>query len=262
MPKVDPTILKAFGKAVKLARAKRGWTQIQLGAAVKPPVGNSLVSKIEKGQKDALDLRTVGRFRIALELDEGWLDRFSDAEEADDDIGTEAEREAELLFERAKREHITKGASDDLLIQLANTYAEGTHRDRETAYIGVRKALIAFADMTAKGAVKGNADDQFDAVMAEVSDLNNAGDVDEADALLDQEEARLREVHKSQKDRMEQQAQTLLTQRLDQDRLRNRPDLAAERLLKDLRQEAQSGGLFSAINTKVNEWLNQGDNAR
>jgi transcriptional regulator with XRE-family HTH domain len=261
LPKVDPEILKAFGKAVKRERAKRGWDQKTLGNAVKPPVGNSLVSKIEKGQKDALDILTVGRFRNALDLDEDWLDKFLDADETPDSSEDKAERDADLIFDRLQREGATEGASDELLILLANTYAQGTHRNRETAYVGVRKALISYSKMTAQGTMKGNADDQYHAVMAEVAKLNNAGDVDEADALLDQEERRMEEAHKADADRKEQQANTMLTQRLDQDRLRNRPDLAAERIIKNLRQFPQGGKLFWAVNTKANEWTEQGNKA-
>lgn len=113
--------------------------------------------------------------------------------------------------------------------------------------------------MKAKVSVQGNADAQFDAVMAEVTKLNDAGELDQADALLDQEDRRMRELHKAEKDRMEQQAAALLDQRLDQDRLRNRPDLAAKRVITYLRQTPQTGGLFWAINAKAHEWREQGD---
>lgn len=44
-------------------------------------------------------------------------------------------------------------------------------------------------------------------------------------------------------DQMKHQAQAMLAQRIDQDRLRNRPDLAAERILRNLREFPQ-GQLF------------------
>lgn len=76
MTKVSPEDLIAFGTAVKRARSLRGWTLDQLGAAIDPPVGKSLVSKVEKGRKEGLNSRTVGRFIKALDLDEGLIDAF------------------------------------------------------------------------------------------------------------------------------------------------------------------------------------------
>lgn len=113
--------------------------------------------------------------------------------------------------------------------------------------------------MKAKGSVKGNADAQFHAVMGQVTKLNDAGELDEADALLDQEDRRMRKTHKAERDRLDQQVATLLTQRLDQDRLRNRPDLAAKRLIQNLKQTPHVGGLFSAISAKSGDWRERGD---
>lgn len=138
MTKVSPDDLKAFGIAVKRARSLNGWTLDELGAKVEPPVGKSLVSKIEKGRKETLNSRTVGRFIKALDLDESWIDKFLDTDTTDDGDETTAERDADRIIERAQRENVTRGASEELLIQLANRYAEGAHKDRETAYIAVQ----------------------------------------------------------------------------------------------------------------------------
>jgi len=259
LPKVSQDDLKAFGLAVKRERSLRGWGLDRLGAEVDPPVGKSFISKIENGRKETLNSLTVGRFIKALDLDENWIDRFLGTDTTDDGGETTAERDADRIIERAQREDVTEGASEELLIQLANNYAEGAHKDRETAYIAVRTALVSYASMRATGAIKGNADAQFHAIMAEVAELNNQGALDEADALLDQEDRRMRETHKAERDRLDQQAAILLAQRLDQDRLRNRPDLAAKRLIKNLMQTPQAGGLFLAIDTKANDWNNLGD---
>jgi len=104
-----------------------------------------------------------------------------------------------------------------------------------------------------------NTGSQLNAIMAEVAKLNNEGALDDADALLDQEDRRMREAHKAERDRQDQQATALLAQRLDQDRLRNRPDLAAERIINNLRQTPQSGGLFVAIDATAEEWNKRGD---
>ena len=133
MPKIDPDILKDFGRAVKRARTLKGWDQKTLGGRIDPPVGASFISKVEKGRKDALDARTVGRFRIALDLDESWIDKFLDAEDAAESLETEAERDADRVIDRLRREGKAEGTSDDLLIQLANNFTEGDHKDRGAA---------------------------------------------------------------------------------------------------------------------------------
>lgn len=106
-----------------------------------------------------------------------------------------------------------------------------------------------------------NTGSQLNAVMAEVAKLNDAGERDEADALLDAEERRMREAHAAEKDRLAQQAAALLERRLDQDRLRNRPDLAAQRLIEDLHRQAPPGGVFWATGRLSDEWRDNGDAA-
>ncbi len=104
MPKIDPDILKDFGRAVKRARTLEGWDQKTLGGNIKPAVGASFISKVEKGRKDALDARTVGRFINALDLDDSWIDKFLDAEETPESLETEAERDADRVIDRLRRE--------------------------------------------------------------------------------------------------------------------------------------------------------------
>ncbi|MCA0871870.1 helix-turn-helix domain-containing protein [Seohaeicola saemankumensis] len=235
MTKVSPEDLKAFGTAVKRARALRGWTLDQLGAALDPPVGKSLVSKVEKGRKEGLNARTVGRFIKALDLDEGLIDAFLGTDTTDDGDETKAERDADRILDRLDRDEATRGASEDLLIMLANRYAEGTHRELETAYIGVRAALEEFVKMKAHSNAPDNADGQFQAVMAEVTRLNEAGDADAAGEALDEAMARNGKAY-----------DTILQQQLAQDRVRNRPDLTAKRLIKDLHRQAPPGGVVLA----------------
>lgn len=50
-------------------------------------------------------------------------------------------------------------------------------------------------------------------------------------------------------ERQAEEARQLLQQRVDQDRIRNRPDLAANRLIADLGKQSYPEGLFSARNS-------------
>ena len=249
MPKVDPDVLKAFGRAVKLARGKRGWNQKELGNAFKPPIGNSIISKVEKGQKDTLGFTTVGRFRQVLDLDESWLEKFLDAEEAAESLETRAEKDADQVVDRLHREGLTEGASDDLLIQLANNFTEGDHRDRETAYQSVRSALIEFASNKNIAALADNADKQFAALMERVDQLNEGGDFEEAARLLDEEQVR-----------QEQVAALQLKKQLGQDRLRNRPDLAAQRIVQDHQRYPKGGKLFQRLGDEATRRSRDGHN--
>ena len=253
MPKIDPDILKDFGKAVKRARTLLGWDQKTLGASITPPIGASLISKIEKGRKDALDARTVGRFRIALDLDATWIDKFIDAEDVADSLETKAEREADLVIDRLRRDGLTKGTSYDLLIQLANNFTEGDHRDRDTAYLSVKAALETLRASEKIAQLAGNADAQFAALMADVDALNNKGEFDLAHDALARQATWLRE----EKSRLERLSQLQLEKELSQDRLRNRPDLAAARIISNLREFPQ-GRLISALNGKAIEWIEAG----
>ena len=194
MTKVSTEDLKAFGLAVKRARSLKTWTLDELGAEINPPVGKSLISKIEKGRKETLNSRTVGRFIKALAMDDTWIDNFLDTEETDDNDETKAEREADLVVDRLRREGATEGATDDLLIQLANRFTEGDHKDRETAYVSVRGALEELVSNRDIAALAGNADAQFAALMRQVDALNNDGDFDEAARVLDEEQDRLDQV--------------------------------------------------------------------
>jgi transcriptional regulator with XRE-family HTH domain len=256
LPKIDPDILKDFGKAVKRARTLLGWDQKTLGGKIEPKVGASFISKVEKGRKDALDARTVGRFRIALNLDAAWIDKFIDAEEIAESLETKAEREADLVIDRLRREGMTEGTSDDLLIQLANNYTEGDHRDRETAYQSVKAALETLKASERIAQLAGNADAQFAALMEEVDALNRKGEFDQADDALARQAVWLRE----EKARLFRLSELQLEKELNQDRLRNLPDLAAERIIRNLREFPQ-GKLFWVVDAKVAEWREMGHKA-
>jgi hypothetical protein len=247
LPKVSEEVRKEFGKAVKRARSLMPWTLDELGAAMKPPVGKSFISKDEGGTMEALDTRTVGRFVNALALEEGWIDKFLDVETTDEADETQAERDADRIVVRLTKDGLTAGNSDELLFQLAITYAEGKSRDLETAYVAVKKALEIFEGMKAAGAVPDNADGQYQGLMTEVARLNQLGDTDGAAQALDDAMAR-----------NEQVREKLFQDQLGQDRIRNRPDLAAKRLIADLHRRAPPGGVFWAADDLCVEWRNNG----
>ncbi|WP_164658330.1 hypothetical protein [Tropicibacter sp. Alg240-R139] len=141
-----------------------------------------------------------------------------------------------------------------MLIQLANNFTEGDHKDRETAYRSVEAALVRLKASEHIAQLVGNAAAQFAALMKEVDALNNAGEFDEANDKLTQQADWLRE----EKERLARLSELQLEKELNQDRLRNRPDLAAERIVRNLR-EFPKGKLFWAVDNTADDWRDEGD---
>ncbi len=192
-------------------------------------------------------------------MDDSWIDKFLDTDTTQDGDETEQERKADHLYDMVKRSDTIPQSSEDLLILLANTHAEGNYTDQSTAFIGLSNALRAAERIRLRGEMPiGNSGSQLNAVMAEVAKLNAAGALDAANDLLDAEEKRMRAAHKANKDREDEQHRQLLNQRLDHDRLRNDPTAAADRIISDLKRQAPAGGVFDATRDKMQRWNEQG----
>ena len=231
-----------------------------MGGQFEPPVGKSFISKVEKGRKETLNPRTVGRFIKALDMDEDLINPFLDTDTTDEDDETKAERDADRLMKMVTKSETIPQSSEDLLILLANQHAEGNYTDQSTAFVGLRKALEAAERIRKRGEMPAdNTGSQLNAVMAEVAKLNADGALDEANDLLDAEEKRMREEHRAFKERLDEQSRRMLEQRLDQDRLSNDATAAADRLIHDLMRQAPAGGVFWATNKLIIEWRERGE---
>jgi transcriptional regulator with XRE-family HTH domain len=238
------TALEEFGYAVRKARLDLGWTLEELAEdALENGARKGYVGQIEKGKRN-LSPETIDKFDQALTLPDdvvkaAHLAPKIAAPSAEDD---KVDYDAERLINRADHDPTLPQMGETLMVALAYEFAGGQHVELHTAYTSLCAALEAAENIRKRGEMPpDNTGSQLNAVLAEVAKLNALGERNEADALLDQEERRMEEAHKADADRKEQQANTLLTQRLDQDRLRNRPDLAAERIIKNLRQFPQGG---------------------
>lgn len=268
MAKVERDVLTAFGKAVSDARIDKGWTHPDLDEKIQGGIDKSHLSNIEKGSRAGLSPVTVSRLVSALDMDKRWIDCFKSGAAiplavSPTSVEESEQREQTAARLKAKAQHDASVApvAEALLTTLAFEFAGGDYLDLHTAYVALRRALEAAENIRKRGEMPpDNTGSQLSAVMAEVAKLNNQGAIEDADALLDAEEARMREAQRAERGRMEQQAQALITQRIDQDRLRNRPDVAAARIIRNLREFPQ-GKLFGAIRTKATEWRHQGDKA-
>ncbi len=268
MAKVEQAVRTAFGIAVFDARIGKGWTHKNLDNTMPNGIDKSHLSSIENGKREGLSPVTVSRLVAALDLDKRWIDCFRTGAAIPPSVApptaaetTLREQTAERLEAKAKNDPAVPPIAENLLKTLAFEFAGGDYLDLHTAYISLRQALEAAENIRKRGQMPpDNTGSQLNAVMAEVAKLNNQGALDDADALLDAEERRMSEAQNSERDRMEQEAQTLLTQRIDQDRLRNRPDLATDRIIRNLRDFPQ-GQLFGAVDDKADEWRDEGDKA-
>ncbi len=264
-----------LGFAIRKARLDLGWSLEKLATeALSNGARKGYVGQVEKGRRN-LSPETIDKFDQALTLPEDVVKAAHMApppepKQAAPRKGKEptpnkpiddVDRDAERLLSRAALDDSNAPVAEALLTTLAYEFAEGQYRDLHTAYTALRQALEAAENIRKRGDMPpDNTGSQLNAVMAEVAKLNNQGAMDDADALLDAEEDRMREAQQAERDRMEQQAQAMLTQRIDQDRLRNRPDLAAERITRNLR-DFPRGKLFWSVNDEADQRILDGDRA-
>jgi transcriptional regulator with XRE-family HTH domain len=251
LPKLAQALLDDFGRAVKLARAKRGWELNDLanriaemeagrtGQKAKAPA-RTFLSDIEKGKR-SISPPTVGKLIHALGLPESWLEQFLQAAPDDADEVTQADQDADRLLQMAARDASLPPTAEGLLIGLAQSYAGGNYIDHFTAYAAVKSALEAAQAMKAQGNLPSNTDSQLDAVLREVARLNDQGEFEAAAQALDAEFART-----------DAALESVVQRQLDQDRILNRPKAAADRLIAQLKRQAPAGGVFKA--TRELKW--------
>lgn len=250
MPKVSQNDLIEFGRAVERARSLKTWTLDELGGKLNPPVGKSFVSKVEKGRKTNLTSRSVGRFIAALEMDEKWIDKFIGQEAAGDDDETDAEKSADAIIAQIIKDGAAEGVTEALLIALANEYTEDSTTDLQSAYKGLRSALETARDMAARAELKDNTDASVAAIRARVDALNKDGEPDAAAEVIDDAIAQ-----------KTAEISAVLDLGVQQDRLRNNPRAAAEKLVMGLRLEAPSTVMFDVLRLLWSEWYQVGDHA-
>ncbi len=250
MPELTSEKLRAFGKAVKSARVLKGMT---LDQAAFDSLGRDnakgYFSQIENGKRQ-ITPRTAGKIITALDMNRALLEPFLGEDEIAEDEVTKADTDAEKLIEKAQADDAGSVTGERLLIDLAYDFAQGQHNDLFTAYKGLRAALQAARELKEQGNLPQNTSSQLDAVLRRVSKMNEEGDRDGAAEYLAAEEKRLAA-----------QAAALFNAQLKQDRVRNRPDLAAKRLNRHFAKKAHEAGESRslAIGRLIDEWLDYGD---
>ena len=214
---------------------------------MKPAMSKFFLSRIENGKRQMSPV-TVGKLIRALDLPENWIDRFLDADIAPEDEETPKDREAERLIRRAEADPSAPETPEALLILLAEEWSGQQFTDPSLAYDALKGALQTAAEMRAQGAMPSNISAQFQAVMRRVVELNDAGQMDEADAAL-----------RDARERNEAESEALFEAELKQDRLRNRPAAAAARMAKRLKASAPPGRVFRATQELIHETRKRGE---
>ena len=245
------TVWEEFGIAVAKARTAKKWTL----AAVAEVAFNSAdrkgyVSQIEKG-RTKLHFSTVQKLATALGLPDSVTDPVYRADLPAEDVVAEEDRTAERLMRVSEADGSVAPPSEALLISLAYEFARGSHVDLMTAYNGLKAALSDAADLKARGMLPQNTSDQVQTVMRRVAELNDQGLREEAATEVDTALADLDASHAAQKS-------ALIEIGIRQDRIRNNPESAAQRILAQLRSQAHPGGLFNAIHATWQEWHDRG----
>ncbi|MCP3972657.1 MAG: helix-turn-helix transcriptional regulator [Rhodobacteraceae bacterium] len=248
MQKVSQDDLETFGRAVKQARTLRGATLEDLGTlALARDGAKGFLSQIEKGKRQISAL-TAGKLVTELDLDKSLLDPFLGENAVQQDEITKADRDAERLLSRARREEVAPDTGQALLIALAYEFAEGQFLDLQTSYQGLRSALEAAQKIKERGELPSNTGDQVQRIMREVARLNEADLRDEAAELLEAEMQWL-----------EAERDSIFNLQLEQDRVRNRPAEAASRLIRNLSASAPPGGVWNATRDLIIEWRDRGE---
>ena len=244
---VTPEGLREFGYRVREARIRKGWT---LEALAREALNNEerkgYVSQIENGRRNLAPM-TIGNLARVLGLPEDVTRPLLFTPAPTDEV-TREDRLAENLIRRSEAEATPAPAAEALVIALAYEFAGGRFLDLQTAYTGLRGALQAAAEMKAQIDRLSNMDDQLAIILRRVAELNDQGLRDEAgerlDAAIKAKEAEL---------------ETLQDAALNQDRLRNRPEAAAQRLVARLKASAPAGGVFLATADQLVEWKKRGE---
>lgn len=241
--------LAEFGYRVRDARIRKGWTLETLAQhALENPDRKGYVSQIENG-KIRISPRTVGNLARVLDLPEFVTEPMLRQSLPAEDIITPADRDAERLIRRAGGDEAAPPTAEALLITLAYEFANGSHIDLPTAYTGLRGALQAADSIKSRGALPQNLDDQLQVVMVmvEVARLNDLGHREEAAAALDDAMKRI-----------DAEREAIFHLQLNQDRVLNRPEAAAKRLIQDLLHRAAAGGVWAATRDLIHTWRKSG----
>ncbi|NOX42002.1 MAG: helix-turn-helix transcriptional regulator, partial [Alphaproteobacteria bacterium] len=122
-------LLRTFGKHVRDARVRLGWTLETLAeTALANPDRKGYLSQIENGKRPISAL-TIGNLARVLDLPTSVTDPVMHAPDPDDAEPSTADKTAERLLTLAAKDETGRKTSEALLITLAYEFADGDHID-------------------------------------------------------------------------------------------------------------------------------------
>jgi tetratricopeptide (TPR) repeat protein len=141
--------------------------------------------------------------------------------------------------------------------ELARRFVPGSGGDFESARRDLEKALEIYTTQQAIGALPHNHHEAIDTVFDEVNRLNRLAQFDEASAALDAALRIEQEAIKTQQEASNARQAAILDRGVDQDRLRNNPVSAAERLVARLLLDNPPAP-FHALRALQDDWYERG----
>ena len=240
--------LAVFGKAVKTARTDRSWT---LSTLAHEALGNAArkgyVSQVEKGTRK-LSEGTIRNFARALDLPANVTDPLLGRTLPPSDVTENADLAASALLTEVETLRTELKLTEALAIALAYKYAEGNPTDLKGALAGLETALETAAKEFERGAVPSNLGEAVDKIIAKVDELNKAGDIDAADAAIQEELDRRTE----ERDRQKAEDERLLDKAIAQAQISGNAEAYAARLHQKIRLETPSAeDQFHALHTQA-----------
>ena len=199
MSRVAQSLLEEFGAAVLRARSLPGWQLKDLSNAMGGTSGVSFLSDIEKGKR-SISSPTVGKLITALQLEEGWMDRFLGSDTTEKREVTQADRVADAALEQSEASGDAErlraaGITENALIELAQRVAADTE-DLKQAWTELQNAMEMAVRVQADGKVTSNHGDFVDVVLKRVAELSAEGEYESAGEEIDA--ALAREVEETQ----------------------------------------------------------------
>jgi tetratricopeptide (TPR) repeat protein len=141
--------------------------------------------------------------------------------------------------------------------ELARRFVPGSGGDFESARRDLEKALEIYTTQQAIGALPHNHHEAIDTVFDEVNRLNRLAQFDEASAALDAALRDEQEANKTHQEASNARQAAILDRGVDQDRLRNNPASAAERLFARLLLDNPPDP-FNALRALWQQWYERG----
>ncbi|MEM9870722.1 MAG: hypothetical protein AAF822_05660 [Pseudomonadota bacterium] len=220
-----------FGALISRKREERGWSFAQLAVAAYGDDGKggesrkADVQKLETGGSAKPNAATIRKYRVALDLSQYEIDACRTPAEI------ELAQFARSLFDVIAGAAQAAGLTEDYALAVSERYAEGNPDDFQGALAGLKGAL---EDKAAERARPSNLPP--DDMLAQIDEMNDAGDIDEADAALDA----YMDTRRAERQQRDAEDTRILTRAIQQAVATRNPEKFADRTLELIKLDSPS----------------------